>query len=499
MSAIPAEGSLAEHPIPLLLLGLACQRFAGALTLERDRGRMRILFQNGAPVHAESNAPSESLCSLLVADGHIDAAAEARVTELCRLKKCPEGTALLGLKLVPPRVLFDALKEQLRRRLVGCFAWTDGRFALDGEAAPPPDAEALRCDPLRVTIDGLVRHWGVERLAVELGPRLARFPVRTRSFDGWARRLPEDEALRAAIAAFDGRRNLGQALGAAASQPALLASVWALSTAGAIAFEDEPRPEDDGEPGSAEIEIEVTGAAQAASTGPDSAAPRPPPPAPPRSAPSGEAEEAGAPAGLSSEAQALHDEITEQHGRLSELTYYELLGVDPDVRGAAVKKAYFKKAKRFHPDALARLGLGAIKAQAGEVFARVSEAYEVLRDDDKRATYDARLAGGGDETDANRLAQAETFYVKATFLMKMGNFREAHPLLESAIELWPEDAAYQSDLGWALYKKAPSEPKRALEHLEKAFALDPGNAECEFRLGLVKRAIEKEGGDRTAS
>jgi tetratricopeptide (TPR) repeat protein len=492
MSAIPTQGSLAEHPLPLLLIELQRQRFEGALHLARDRSQTRVLFQNGAPVQAESEAPSESLCDLLQERGHLDPEAGARVARLVEEKACPEGTAILGLKLVEPRVLFGALQEQLRRRIVACFEWADGTFRLDEDASAPPDASALRGDPIRLALDGLVRHWGVERLAVALGPKLSLFPVRTRAFEAFARRLPDDDVVRGGLAAFDGTRNLGQALGASATQPMLLAAVWLLDAASAIAFLDEPqRPEGSEDDGTAEIEIEVTG-------GPRESAPRPKTeapssaPAPPSDAPPSEAPAVDAPHDLSPESQVLHDEIMDQHTRLSELDYYQLLGVEPDTRGAAIKKAYFKKAKRFHPDALARLGLNRIKTQAGEVFARVSEAYEVLKDDDKRALYDARLADGGDESDANRLAQAETFYVKATFLMKMGNFREAHPLLESAVELWPDDAAYQSDLGWTLYKKAPSEPKRALEHLETALALDSDNAECEFRVGLVKRALEKE-------
>ncbi|MGH0034747.1 MAG: J domain-containing protein [Myxococcota bacterium] len=480
MTATPTQGSLAEHPLPRLLIELQRRRFEGALALARDRSQTRILFRDGAPVQAESSPAGESLASLLVADGQLEPEAADRVGRLVQSQGCPEGTAILGLKLVEPKVLFGALKEQLRRRIVACFEWTAGEFALDAEAEVPADAAALRCDPLRVALEGMVRHWGVERLAVELSPKLALFPTRSPAFETVSRRLPDDDVVCSALAAFDGARTLGQALGASATQPTLLAAVWLLDATGAVAFQDAPIEAEAGDQAPPEIEIEVTGASPASG------------PAPAAAKQAAEEEPAAEVAsGLPPESQALHDEILEQHENLGELDYYALLGVDPETRGAAIKKAYFKKAKRFHPDALARMGLAAIKVQAGEVFARVSEAYEVLRDDDKRARYDARLAGGGDESDANRLAQAETFYVKATFLMKMGNFREAHPLLESAVELWGEDAAYHSDLGWALYKKAPSEPERAREHLEIARTLDPDDAESEFRLGLVQRALEK--------
>ncbi len=62
--------------------------------------------------------------------------------------------------------------------------------------------------------------------------------------------------------------------------------------------------------------------------------------------------------------------------------YYEVLGLS---RGAApddVKKAYRRLAKKHHPDA--NRGDG----DAEQRFKQVSEAYEVLKDEDKRAAYD---------------------------------------------------------------------------------------------------------------
>jgi molecular chaperone DnaJ len=73
--------------------------------------------------------------------------------------------------------------------------------------------------------------------------------------------------------------------------------------------------------------------------------------------------------------------------------YYELLGVSRDASEADIKKAYRKKAVQFHPDK--HQGDKAME----EKFKEVSEAYEVLKDADKRAAYDryghAAFEGGG--------------------------------------------------------------------------------------------------------
>ena len=61
--------------------------------------------------------------------------------------------------------------------------------------------------------------------------------------------------------------------------------------------------------------------------------------------------------------------------------YYDILGVKPDDDKQTIKKAYRRLARKFHPDVSS-------EHDAEKKFKEVSEAYEVLGDDDKRAEYD---------------------------------------------------------------------------------------------------------------
>lgn len=78
---------------------------------------------------------------------------------------------------------------------------------------------------------------------------------------------------------------------------------------------------------------------------------------------------------------------------MSKQDYYESLGVSRDADAAALKKAYRKLAMQYHPDR------NPDDAEAEKRFKEVNEAYEVLKDDDKRAAYDrfghAAFEGGG--------------------------------------------------------------------------------------------------------
>lgn len=62
--------------------------------------------------------------------------------------------------------------------------------------------------------------------------------------------------------------------------------------------------------------------------------------------------------------------------------YYEVLGVDKSADAGTIKKAYYKLAKQYHPDA------NPGDKVAEEKFKEANEAYEVLSDPEKKAKYD---------------------------------------------------------------------------------------------------------------
>ncbi|MCA9533775.1 MAG: J domain-containing protein [Myxococcales bacterium] len=62
--------------------------------------------------------------------------------------------------------------------------------------------------------------------------------------------------------------------------------------------------------------------------------------------------------------------------------YYEVLGVARDAGAADIKKAFRKLAKKFHPDH------NPDDSKAEERFKQISQAYDVLGDEEKRKLYD---------------------------------------------------------------------------------------------------------------
>ena len=78
---------------------------------------------------------------------------------------------------------------------------------------------------------------------------------------------------------------------------------------------------------------------------------------------------------------------------MSKQDYYDLLGIQRDAAADEIKRAYRKQAMKYHPDR----NQGDNTAE--QKFKDVNEAYDILRDDEKRAAYDrfghAAFEGGG--------------------------------------------------------------------------------------------------------
>jgi curved DNA-binding protein CbpA len=79
---------------------------------------------------------------------------------------------------------------------------------------------------------------------------------------------------------------------------------------------------------------------------------------------------------------------------LDQRNYYQLLNLAPNADGSQVRRAFYGIAAQLHPDRFQALADPHTRDRLERIYARISEAYRVLSNTEKRAAYDRSLPEG---------------------------------------------------------------------------------------------------------
>jgi DnaJ-class molecular chaperone len=194
-------------------------------------------------------------------------------------------------------------------------------------------------------------------------------------------------------------------------------------------------------------------------------------------------------------------------------SYYDVLGVSKESSPAQMKDRYYELARRYHPDRFRKSEASLVK-QLESAFARITQAYETLRDDRLRANYDVKLkarqraeqiaatapkratpAPAEATTPANKagaavsLAQRAEIQFKEGFAaLELGQRKIAIGLFASAANAAPNEARYHAFYGRMLAEQ--EDTRRAAEaELQAAVKLDPKNSEYRVTLAELYRDL----------
>lgn len=528
MNSLAPQGHFEVLPLPLVLIRLAEQTFSGKLQLVHASQRIEVLLDRGFPSIVDNPNADLGLGARLKNQGKLSTPDYERVRALCKQKNCKEEKALLELKLLAPKDLVTSLREHMRHILIDCFSWLQGHYTLDDSRVLSQEEKLFRFDPLPTIFEGMSAHWRPEQILPLLAPNLDRYARLGIKKSSLLQRLALPENLASYLDSFDGTATLGARLEKATSMqalPLLLVcdlygaldyfetkqeqsaqsdAASAIASASDVAIPDSldgiELPELELLVGDRVIEQNVDSLTSTApkpeekSKAKPHAKPETKPTKP--SAPQAPAAKPSAP--VLSATEQMRQDVLERHKNLTHIDFYTLLNVNRQDSAAQIKKAYFQLAKIYHPDVLAKHGLAEISTESSAVFARIAEAHATLTDSQRRQEYDEALASGKAQgiNDADRIANAETMFRKGEVLFKMGQFEQAIRFFRPAIELWPEESEYHALLGSCLYRKNLPDDALARQHLEKAIALDPKNAQAHYWLSIVLKAL---GDDATST
>ena len=236
----------------------------------------------------------------------------------------------------------------------------------------------------------------------------------------------------------------------------------------------------------------VSAAASVASTPPDGS--RLTPPASDQASQADDeltAEEEAAMAAESSLAAESRKHILAMRRRLRTADYFTFLGVPRNADARAVKQAYRRLSKEFHPDRYYGRDTGPFGPFLAEIFEALTRAFDTLSDDKGRSEYIARLTGSAHSARTRPQTQAEyaaELFERACQQETRGDKARALELFAAAIRI---DAQPRYWRRAALCALAAHRLIEAEEYSSKAANLDPNDPSVLRLLANVYRALGK--------
>jgi len=424
----------------------------GILVLEGGRER-RLFFLRGVPVAWQSDDAADGLVGWLAANRRIDEAQRAAALEGMASGLTPGAALIAAGVLEPGEPLQAALRAHLEAMMLRAIATKEGRWRFQAGAEFATEVHPVEVLPLRAILEGGRAGIPARHFANALRAVMDAYPTRTAEFQ---QLLPacalSSQDLRLALS-LEGRETTRAWLDAREKElKDALCLLWFLSLVSAVSFQDDP-----------------------AAAGPYApAAPRRRKPLPPDRA----------------------DALRQAALQILPGTYFHALGVDIAANAAEVERAYAEVASRFHPDGFAEYEVGDLADLLAAVQDKVTAAYRVLANADKRRAYLSFLMLKFELTGTRRPGidmDAEIALKKGERALLARRNAEAVQALRGAVERNPREPEYHAMLAFAeLFDPALPAAGRAQEAkraARRALALAPDHPRASAVLAIAEEAL----------
>jgi len=453
------EGSINHYELSDTFIGLYLTQKTGVLKVSREEIRKEVYVDRGVMVFAISNQPEDRLGEYLLRRGLITPGQyEEAVAEMKRTGK-RLGNILVSHGVLDPHQLFESVRGQVEEIILGLFSLEEGYFVFEEGPLPRQEIITLKLSP------GNLIYYGTKN--IKDAQRLMRYlPLdRIVYFSSNPLELFQDvyldETGRRILSLVDNRNTVKDII----VKSRLMASEVVKGIYGLLSIRlltTIPSP-----PVTDEEKKELY------------------------------------------ERQEVPESIREieymyrEHERLG---YYGVLGLKRDASEGEIKKAYYRAAKKFHPDRYLMFESDDLRMKLNRIFSYINEAYDVLSDPEKRRRYDnetfikPRRASAPDSQDVRNYRMAVRYfnernyavaeeyirqaihlneekgnyhYLHGLILLRQGRWKEAKGPLQRAVELDPLNPDYMAELGWVYLKAGLRGPAKGF--FERALKVSPGH------------------------
>lgn len=456
------SGKLEETPYAVLLLAIAAKDESAILELRRNQLQKTVIFDGGAPVECRSNIATEMLSRYLVATGKLRPEEEARAVSESIGRGIPIGEILIERKMLTSSDLYRALQQNLGRKLLEPFSWTNGTYTISRDA--PPLGSVLRVKVPQLLMTGIQKVEPQENadaaVAAMAGPYIALVDQPLFGLDE-VRLTPNQQKVVDAVK----RGTTISELRSLVEQDDLHRTLYALLLLGVIAGSAQPMAQ------------RIARAVESRRAEP---APQvePAPPAGPQLTPPASA-----------------DEVMTTYLSFRRKDSFELLGIAEDAGPVAISKAYLAFAETFVPSRFEEKSADGMREKAQEVFLAAARAYAELADPLRR---DALLkkrsklreaAAEAPKPGTAAMIDPEALWKSGRNLAAAGKLREALSSFELAAECDAQNGTYAAEAAWCRYRLGSSPATNTMKLLKNAIRIDPKSGVAYLYAGQVQAAL----------
>ena len=336
------NGQLRDFSLSDTFIGLKRSKKTGILRVTDGGISRSVYYRDGDMIFAASGHRDERLGDMLVNKGLITAKQYALAAEEMKKTKDRLGKALVSLGYLTPRMVLESVWGQVEGIIMNLFPLKDGSFIFEERPLPTEELITLNLSTANLIYYGQKKAKGPGAFADEM-PSPKSVLYFSSDPASLFQDLRLDEAGQKVMSAVDHKLSISDIIaktGVERSEVmrtvhALLSTMVITTEKLAAVYEKDIREifAEEPEPDSRRI-------------------------------------------------------IEDMYGKYKRLNHYELLGVKKSASIPEIRRAYYRAAKKFHPDVYFRLLNYQFKEKTGEIFSQINDAYSTLSTPHRRKAYD---------------------------------------------------------------------------------------------------------------
>ena len=437
-------GLLKHFPLSDILLDLQRSEKTGLLEIRKDHIWKRIYIRNGDMIFASSNKEEDSLGETLLRAGRITFEQYDQSVELMKKTGKRQGTVLIELGVLKPMEIVWAINHQVEEIILGLFQFEDGEFEFKEEPLPSEEVITLKISAANLIYRGIKRISNATYIKKNCPPMDTILYFSSDPLDLF-QDIKIEEKDREILSLINGTRTVNEILSLSQLDNfQTIKTLYALLSARIIEIKE------------------------------------------------GDTIKNGFFGEILEEPEAELDsafvgQIEDLYNSLSSTNYYNILGITKWANPEEIKKAYYRKAKDFHPDRHLYIPSETMKNKLNDLFTYLTMAYKTLSDPKLRKEYDQTFSSkfimnGNKNSDIARMK-----FQEGKEALRHRSYTKAAELFGQAAYLDSSIADYHFYSGLALGKDKKF--REAEDSLNKALKLDPCNADYMAELGHIYREL----------